>query len=327
MSLKQSAMAILVLMSAFAVIAGADPGSGQEQAGKQDVSMTPKDEDQIIGLAEELRKDNRVGEALSVLNEGMDRFPASAKLLTAAYQIYLAEKRYEECVQLLNDKAGNFPESLHERIRGAKLMALQPLVQSLLEEGKTEKAFSRFREMADAGYRGFHQFMHNPQFEPLRRHAEFKDVMKKIAENTGLDRPATDFMVALAGGGTYSLSARKGRVVLVDFWSTECPPCIEELPNLRALYLKYKDSGFEIISISLDGDRGKLDAFLAANPMPWNTVFSGKGWRDDAAKLYEISWIPSLWLVDKKGFLRYFDVRGEDLKAAIEGLLAEQPND
>ena len=57
--------------------------------------------------------------------------------------------------------------------------------------------------------------------------------------------------------------------------------------------------------------------------MPWKTVFSVQGWGDDVAELYEISWIPSIWLVDKKGILRYFDVRGNDLKTAIYELVAE----
>ncbi|MCK7489529.1 MAG: redoxin family protein [Anaerotruncus sp.] len=54
--------------------------------------------------------------------------------------------------------------------------------------------------------------------------------MKKISENTGLGKPARDFTVSLTGGSAYTLSAQKGRVVLVDFWSTSCPPASKSSP-------------------------------------------------------------------------------------------------
>jgi pentatricopeptide repeat protein len=318
---KLTAAAFMSLM-VLAVAHGMDSSLTQEQAGKQQAAVSP-DEIRILERAAALRKDNKTEEALAVLREGMDQFPASARILNEALQIYMAEKRNDEALRLLDDRAKNFPEIVRKRIRSAKLSVLQSLIERLLEEGKTEKAFDYLQQMADAGYRGFHQLRHNALYEPLRRHAGFEEIMKRISENTGLDRPPRDFSVTLTSGGAYTLSARKGKVVLVDFWSTSCPPCIEELPNVRAIYQANKEKGFEVVSISLDDNKEKLEAFLADHPMPWNTVFSGKGWNDDTAKIYEISSIPSLWLVDKKGILRYFDVRGEDLKAAVEKLLRE----
>jgi pentatricopeptide repeat protein len=318
---KLTAAAFMSLM-VLAVAHGMDSSLTQEQAGKQQAAVSP-DETRILERAAGLRKDNKTEEALAVLREGMDQFPASARILNEALQIYMAEKRNDEALRLLDDRAKNFPEIVRKRIRSAKLSVLQSLIERLLEEGKTEKAFDYLQQMADAGYRGFHQLRHNALYEPLRRHAGFEEIMKRISENTGLDRPPRDFSVTLTSGGAYTLSARKGKVVLVDFWSTSCPPCIEELPNVRAIYQANKEKGFEVVSISLDDNKEKLEAFLADHPMPWNTVFSGKGWNDDTAKIYEISSIPSLWLVDKKGILRYFDVRGEDLKAAVEKLLRE----
>jgi peroxiredoxin len=295
----------------------------QEQNSRQGQAIASQDETQILERARKLKKDNKIEEAIALLYKGMEQFPASAQILNEALQIYLEEKRYDEAIRLLDERARNFQEKTQHQISIAKQQILLPLIEPLLEEGKTEKAFSYLQKMADSGYRGFHQFSNNPLYEPLRRHAGFEEVMKKISENSGLGKPALDFTVLLTSGSTYTLSAQKGKVVLVDFWSTSCPPCLIELTNISAIYQANKEKGFEVISISLDESKEKLDTFLTSYPMPWSTVFSGKGWNDDTAKLYEILSIPAQWLVDKKGVLRYFDVRGEDLKVAVEKLLKE----
>jgi len=325
--MKKLAAATFVSLLVLAMAHGMTAPQAQGQNSKQgEGDSTFQDVIRILQRAKELQKDNKIEDALVLLHKGIDQFPASAPLLNETLQIYLAEQRYDEALQLLDERTKNFPEKTRHAIGIAKQQILQPLIEPLLQEGKAEKAFEYLQQMARSGYRGFHQLKHNPLYEPLRRHAGFEEVMKQISENTGIGEPAIDFTVTLTGGGAYTLSSRKGKVVLVDFWSTSCPPCLEELPNISAIYEANKGKGLEVLSISLDDNREKLEAFLAAHPMPWNTVFSGKGWNDDTVKLYEILSIPALWLVDKQGVLRYFDVRGEDLKAAVEKLLTEWPS-
>ncbi len=303
---------------------GIDSHLVQGQNGQQgQATAASPDETRILEQAKGLKKDKKTEHALALLRKGMDQFPTSKRILNEALMIYMADNRNDDALRLLNERAKNFPEETQKQIRVARLQIMLNLIEPLLEQGNAEKAFDYLRQMADAGYRGFHQLKHNPLYEPMRQHAGFDEVLKKISENTGLGRPPRDFTAALTNGDAYTLSARKDKVVIVDFWSTSCPPCIKELPNISAIYQANKDRGLEIISISLDDKKEKLDAFLATHPMPWYTVFSGKGWNDDAARLYEILSIPSLWLVDKKGVLRYFDVRGEDLTKAVEELLAE----
>ena len=323
MAMKKLMASAFVLLLALAVAHGMSARLVQEQNSKQGQATASLDETRTLERARELQKDNKNEEALALLQKGLDQFPASGQILNEALKVYLAEKRYDEAVRLLDDRAKNFSERTQKGIRIAKQQILQPLIEPLLKEGKAEKAFNYLQQIVDAGYRGFHQLRHNALYEPLRRQAGFDEVMKKISENAGLGRPPRDFTVTLTSGGAYTLSAQKGKVVLVDFWSTSCPPCIEELPNIRAIYQANRKRGFEVISISLDDNKEKLDHFLTTHPMPWKTVFSGKGWNDDTVMLYGILSIPSPWLVDKKGVLRYFDVRGKDLKAAVKKLLAE----
>jgi thiol-disulfide isomerase/thioredoxin len=118
------------------------------------------------------------------------------------------------------------------------------------------------------------------------------------------------------------LQGMKGKVVLVDFWATWCGPCVKEIPNVRAAYEKLHPKGFEIVGISFDSDRTKLDDFVAKEKMPWVQYFDGKGWGNEFGKKFGINSIPAMWLVDKKGVLRELNARA-DLEKKVEKYLAE----
>jgi thiol-disulfide isomerase/thioredoxin len=124
-------------------------------------------------------------------------------------------------------------------------------------------------------------------------------------------------------GHEVDLAKLKGKVVLVDFWATWCPECVEKLPTIKALYEKHRGKNFEVVGISLDEDRGTLQRFLAAQKMTWPQYFDGKGWDGKYCQEYQIEKLPALWLVDKQGKLRDLEA-GDDLTAKVEKLLAEQ---
>ena len=85
-----------------------------------------------------------------------------------------------------------------------------------------------------------------------------------------------DFAEKDLNGNPISVGALKGKVVLVDFWATWCGPCRGELPNVIATYKKYHADGFEIIGVSLDSERDKLDKFLKEQDgMTWPQLFDG----------------------------------------------------
>jgi peroxiredoxin len=125
-------------------------------------------------------------------------------------------------------------------------------------------------------------------------------------------------------GESINLEDYRGKVVLVDFWATWCPPCIAELPHVLATYKKYHDKGFEIIGISLDKDKAKLESFIAEKEMAWPQYFDGKGWDNELSNRYAVSSIPATFLLGPDGKIIATSLRGDQLEklvgAAIEAL-------
>jgi thiol-disulfide isomerase/thioredoxin len=125
-------------------------------------------------------------------------------------------------------------------------------------------------------------------------------------------------------GKEVKLSDHLGKVVLVDFWATWCPPCIEELPNVLATYAKYKNKGFVILGVSLDNAVSDLTEFQADHPdMTWVQVCEAKGWDSAIVGTYGVEAIPHTLLLDQTGTVVAADLHGDALGDTIAGLLAK----
>ncbi len=125
--------------------------------------------------------------------------------------------------------------------------------------------------------------------------------------------PAPDFSVkAIVGGkGSVSLKSLRGKVVLVDFWGTFCEPCKKSFPKLQDLNTKYAASGLSIVGISEDevDDKDKIPGFADT----YGAKFT-LGWDEDkaVARSYKPETMPSSFLIDKKGVIRFAHVGYHD---------------
>jgi peroxiredoxin len=139
---------------------------------------------------------------------------------------------------------------------------------------------------------------------------------------------APSFQAKTTDGKTVKFpSDYKGKVVLLDFWATWCPPCRAEMPNVTAAYQKLHEKGFEILGISLDkaGAGQTLADFTKSNNMSWPQVYDGKYWKTALAEQYGIHSIPRPILVDGDTGLIIAegpDARGGKLVPAAEKALA-----
>jgi peroxiredoxin len=112
-------------------------------------------------------------------------------------------------------------------------------------------------------------------------------------------RQAADFTLADLHGKKWHLQDLRGKVVLVNFWATWCPPCRKEMPDLQALYDKFKDQGFVVLAIS-DEDTAKVSPFIAERKIGY-PILLDPGRKVNEA--YIVEGIPKSFVYDRGGKL------------------------
>ena len=137
-----------------------------------------------------------------------------------------------------------------------------------------------------------------------------------------LDQPL-EMAFTAADGRKVDIQKMKGKVILVDFWSAGCAPCIIALPEMIKLYNQYHDAGFEIVGINLDKFQFHMESVVHRYKIPWPQYHDGQGFGNKFALEFNVSYVPVVWLVDKKGVLR--DVEAQvNMEEKIKELLAEK---
>jgi thiol-disulfide isomerase/thioredoxin len=127
-----------------------------------------------------------------------------------------------------------------------------------------------------------------------------------------------DLSYTAVDGSTVDLSKMRGKVVLVDFWATWCPPCRAEVPDVVAAYQKFHAKGFEIVGVSMDQDKDALLNFMKEHGMVWPQDFATS---DDIAQRFDVEAIPTMWLVGKDGKVITTNAR-DDLAGEVKKALA-----
>ncbi len=107
-------------------------------------------------------------------------------------------------------------------------------------------------------------------------------------------------------GQSLEWQSYRGKVVLIDFWATWCPPCIAEMGEIETLYKSYHEKGFDVVGVNLDANKQEVTDFVGQRKLPWRNLFhtpreGEQPGQHPLAVEYGITMIPRAILVDREG--------------------------
>ena len=147
-------------------------------------------------------------------------------------------------------------------------------------------------------------------------------VNNNIVELDADGEAAPEFSLNLMGGGSIDSQELRGRVVMLDFWASWCPPCREEAPVLAQVYADYRERGVEFVGVNLWDNAGDADLFVQQQGHEYpNGV-------DDGGKIaisYGVRGIPEKFFIDREGrIVRKFSgpMTADRLRMILESMLA-----
>jgi len=189
-----------------------------------------------------------------------------------------------------------------------------PLPQALFADGK---ALSYLKQ-DDAAKARFEQFVKLTPADDL----DHQRALRYIEDpELARARMAPPFALTTTDGQNIALDELKGKVVLIDFWATWCPPCREALPHVRDIAKKFQGQPLVVLSVSLDSDEQKWKDFIAKNEMTWPQYRDG-GFSGPIAKLFHVEAIPHTFTVDSDGVLQDEHIGDAAIESKLKKLVA-----
>ncbi len=124
----------------------------------------------------------------------------------------------------------------------------------------------------------------------------------------------------------FDWSAYRGKIVLVNFTASWCGPCKAELPGMFDAWRKYRDQGFEIVSVGVFDSNDKLKEMISSKNIPWTFLSEAstkKADQESLASRYAIRTIPVMLLIDRDGKIISDEVRGTSLEERLSEIFSQ----
>ncbi len=269
----------------------------------------------FAGKADEIAKKHAVAKAadLEAYLKANPKSIQDAYFIQHLLEAYALTNNTKKRIALLQKQLDNlnFPETQPNKISGI----VEPLIRHKIKAGDqlgAKKILDTVRKKSEGHKRPTEM---NQALSNLATRLEQQLEQQLKIPNLG---ETMEVKFTSLQGEKVDLAAMKGKVVLIDFWATWCVPCIAELPHVFKAYEKYHDQGFEVIGISLDTDKAKLEKFIKDRKMPWPQSFDGKGWRTELVAKYGIKNVPATFLIGPDGTVVATNLRGDHLVETVK---------
>ncbi len=167
------------------------------------------------------------------------------------------------------------------------------------------------------------------EFSTVNKNSEYGKSISKYIElnkNPKIGEKYVDFEMEDSKGKIRKLSEFNDKIVLLEFWASNCGPCRQENPNLVKTYEKYNPKGFEIFAVSQDLKRINWLNAIEEDKLPWIQVSDLKGRDNSASLIYGLNKIPDNFLIDKNGIIIARNLRGEKLNEKLAEIMPAPNN-
>jgi hypothetical protein len=115
------------------------------------------------------------------------------------------------------------------------------------------------------------------------------------------------------------------RPTLIEFWATWSVTSVRRQERLRSLRASYEPRRLQVLSVCLDGDPRRIKRLTVAGEMGWPQLISPEGWESAVAKEFRVISVPTTYLLDQHGIVRYVGLNGEGVARSIDELLNPRP--
>ena len=255
----------------------------------------------IITVRERLRDVNTIGVVIDTLQaKGKDSLLAVAKKDRQEIELH-----FTEFIELYADTTHFEPNAIFA-VRMLNAMTEVNYLDAFSQSLGRKYAGTRMTHDFDEYFKKISKRIHQPRVNQVR--VDVGVVAPEITMNDPDGKPR-------------SLSALKGKYVLIDFWASWSKTCRADNPLKVAAYKKYKDRNFTIFSVSLDNRKEEWKKAIEEDKLSWTNVSDLKGMSSDAARLYTVSGIPFNFLIDPSGKVVARDLRGEQIEAIISKIV------
>jgi peroxiredoxin len=157
------------------------------------------------------------------------------------------------------------------------------------------------------------------QFSPENKNSEYGKMIAnyiKFNQNPKIGEQFVDFEMPDRNGNLKKLSDLKGKIILLEFWSSGCSPCRKENPNLVKTYEAFNKKGFEIFAVSEDENKESWIRAIEMDGLNWIHVSDLKN-ANMASLIYGVHGIPDNFLIDRNGVIIGRNLRGDELNKKI----------